>query len=275
MIVIKSDVMNIVDANGLVYLEFKALKDIDFVKQATSTRIGGVSAARGLESLNLGTYTADSPDNVRKNYLLFCTAAGFDEKKLVLGNQSHSLNVRYATPGDCGKGIFTERDYTDVDALVTDYKNLPLVIHTADCVPVLFVDTVKKVIGAAHCGWRGTYGELARLTLEAMKTRFSSQTGDIVCTLGPCICQKCYEVSYDLFQKFCDKFGHSSYLVENDGSCYIDLAGINKQILENMGVKTKNIHISDLCTSCNKDYLYSHRGQGPERGIFSTVLELV
>lgn len=275
MIVIQSDVMNIVHVNGLVYLEFKALKNMDFVKQATSTRVGGVSVAKGLESLNLGTYTADSIDNVRKNYSLFCSAAGFDNRRLVLGNQSHSLNVRYATPDDCGKGIFTKRDYTDVDALITDYKNLPLVIHTADCVPVLLIDTAKKVIGAAHCGWKGTYGELAKRTLDAMMAQFSSLAEDIVCTLGPCICQKCYEVSYDLFQRFCDRFGHSCYLEERNGSYYINLAGINRQILERCGVKPQNIHISDLCTACNKDFLYSHRGQGSERGIFSTVLELV
>ena len=119
------------------------------------------------------------------------------------------------------------------------------------------------------------YGELAKLTLDAMKSEFSSSADDIVCTLGPCICQKCCEVSYDLFQKFCDKFGQSRNLKENNGSYYIDLAGINKQILKRCGVKPQNIRISDLCTSCNKDYLYSHRGQGPERGIFSTVLQLV
>lgn len=275
MIYIFSENMNIIEKGDLTYLEFKALKKYDFIKQATSTRLGGVSTLPGLKSLNLGTHTADLPDNVKKNYHIFCHGAGFDENTLVLGNQSHSTNVRYATFDDCGKGIYRDRDYTDIDALVTDKKGLTLVIHTADCVPVLFVDISRRVIGAAHCGWRGTYGELAKITIDEMAKRFSSEPRDIVCTVGPCICQKCYEVSRDLFLKFQEKFGASDALIEKDNSFYIDLSLINRQILEKCGVKKENIIISDLCTACNKDYLYSHRGQGTQRGIFSSFIGLV
>ncbi len=267
--------MNIIDNEGVLYLEFKALKKYDFVKQATSTRIGGVSVSNGLSALNLGTYTSDDIENVKQNYHLFCKAAGFDETRLVLGNQSHSVNVRYATPADCGKGIYSKRDYTDVDALITDYANLPLVIHTADCVPVTFTDTRKKVIGAAHCGWRGTFGRLSARTIDRMAKSFGTLAADLVCTLGPAICQQCYEVSADLFERFVCEFGRCDALVCKNGAFYIDLCAINRQVLIECGVQPENIHISDLCTACNKDYLYSHRGLGPERGIFSTVIELV
>ena len=266
--------MYLVQKGQIKLLKFKALDNLEYINHTVSTRCGGVSSKDGLESLNLGTYTADSIENVRENYRLFCSFAGYDEKRLVLGNQTHSLNVRYATSADSGKGIFLERDYTDVDALITDEKNLPLVIHTADCVPVSFIDTKLKVIGAAHCGWRGTIGELSRKTIEAMINKFGTNPEDIVSTVGPCICQMCYEVSEDLYNDFLNKFGKNEALIKKDLSYYIDLAMINKQILIKCGVKEDNIIVSDLCTCCNTDILYSHRGQGPKRGIFASVLEI-
>ncbi len=274
MIDIISEKMYLTQKGEVKLLKFKALDNLKYINHTVSTRIGGVSSKDGLESLNLGTYTADSVENIRENYRLFCSSAGYDVKRLVLGNQTHSLNVRYASSADCGKGIFLERDYTDVDALITDEKNLPLVIHTADCVPVSFIDTKLKVIGAAHCGWRGTFGELSGKTLEAMKKKFGTNPNDIVSTVGPCICQMCYEVSADLYNDFLNKFGKSCALIKKQSSYYIDLAMINKQILIGCGVKEENIIVSDVCTCCNTDILYSHRGQGPKRGIFASVLEI-
>ncbi len=274
MVGINTEVMNICTKDDLVYLKFKALDKFDFVNHAVSTRHGGISDMEGLESLNLGTYTADSMDNVRENYRRFCKAAGFDEKRAVLGNQTHSTNIRYATEADCGKGIFKDRDYTDIDALITDVKNLPLVIHTADCVPVGFIDIKNHVIGNAHCGWRGTFGMLSALVIDAMAERFGTDPRDLICTVGPCICSDCYEVSKDLYDKFREKFGDDAALKFN-GSYYIDLALLNKHILIKNGVCEDNIIVSDLCTCCNSRELYSHRGQGPKRGIFASVLTIV
>ena len=273
MIFIKSDILNLVYEGDVGILRFKALSKYDFINHAVSTRHGGVSVSRGLEKMNLGTYTSDDFDNVKQNYRLFCKAAGFDAKRVVLGNQTHELNVRYVTESDCGKGVFCNRDYNSVDALVTDVKNIPLVIHTADCVPVSLIDTSKKVIGCAHCGWRGTYGRLAALTLDVMINKFQTNPCDIVATVGPCICGDCYEVSEDLYTNFAERF-NSSCLVNNNGY-YIDLAGLNKKILADCGVPEDNIIVSDICTCCNTDLLFSHRGQGPERGIFATFLQLV
>lgn len=267
--------MDIVSKGDITVLKFKALSSMPHIRHAVSTRGGGVSSKSGLESLNLGTHTADSIDNVRENYRRFCDAAGFDVQRLVLGNQTHSLNVRYATDVDCGKGVFKERDYTDVDALVTDCKNLPLVIHTADCVPVCYADKKGRAVAGAHCGWRGTFGELAAITLDELKNRFGIMAHDVVCTIGPCICSGCYEVSEDLFCRFVQKFGKSDSLVIKDGHFYIDLAHINRQILIACGVSADNIIVSDLCTCCNTDHLFSHRGQGPERGILASVIELI
>lgn len=274
MVNINSEVMNICTRDELVYLKFKALQSFDFINHAVSTRHGGVSDMEGLETLNLGSHTADSMDNVRENYRRFCQATGFDAERVVLGNQTHSLNIRYATEADVGKGVFCDRDYTDVDALVTDIRNLPLVIHTADCVPVSFIDTRLRVIGNAHCGWRGTFGMLSSLVIDEMSNRFGTRSEDLVCTIGPCICKDCYEVSEDLFMQFKDKFGDDDAL-EFNGSYYIDLALLNKHILMQRGVREDKIFVSDLCTCCNSKDLFSHRGQGPKRGILASVIKIV
>ncbi len=267
--------MRFVTKNGVTVIKFKALDHLSHINHTVSTRLGGVSEESELASLNLGTHTDDDFENVRENYRRFCLASGYDVNKLVLSNQTHSDNVLYVTSADAGKGVFKERDYTDVDALVTDEKNLPLVIHTADCVPVSFSDIKGRAIGNAHCGWRGTYKKLAEKTVGELNRLFGVNPQNLVCTIGPAICKNCYEVSKDLFEDFQNKFCPSEYLIEKDGKYYIDLLGLNYSILVGCGVKKENITISDICTCENTDILYSHRGQGPKRGIFASVIELI
>ncbi len=264
--------MNIYTKEGVTYLKYKILDGIDFVNHAVSTRHGGVSEGEALGTLNLGYNTKDTKENVTENYKRFCSAADFDSRNLVFGFQTHSTNVRYVTEDDRGKGIYREKDYTDVDALITDKENVALVIHTADCVPITFTDTENKAIGNAHCGWRGTYGNLAEITLKEMAKRFGTNPKNVVCTIGPAICRECYEVSEELYNQFMIRFGFKDAIIKENGKYYLDLMLINKHILENAGV-TK-IAVSDLCTMCNKEDLYSHRGLGPERGLISSVIEI-
>jgi len=117
--------------------------------------------------------------------------------------------------------------------------------------------------------------DLPKIKIEKMKDRFLSNPNDLVCTIGPAICQMCYEVSCDLYNDFVNKFGESKAFISQNGSYYIDLALVNKQILLSCGVSEDNIFLSDLCTCCNTDILYSHRGQGSKRGIFASFLQIV
>lgn len=256
------------------YYTFSELdnKEYDFIRFAVSTREGGVSKGDALKSLNLGSKTKDSIENVRENYIRFCDSLKFTTKNVVLGNQTHSENVRLATHIDAGKGVFIERDYTDVDALITNEKNLPLAIHTADCVPVTLIDTKNKAIGNAHCGWKGTFSCLASKTLFEMGKHFKTEPKDVTAIIGPCIHKCCYEVSEDLFLKFSEKFRDSSIIFEKDNKFFLDLPNINRKILRDAG--TQKILVSDLCTCCNKDIFYSHRGLGEGRGIFATFIEI-
>jgi len=267
-----SSVINILTNCGVTYLKFKIFDDIDFINHAVSTRHGGVSGKSEIGTLNLGFNASDSKENVIENYKRFCISSSFDINNLVFAHQTHTDNVRYVTKNDCGKGIFKNRDYTDIDALITDKEEVALVIHAADCVPITYVDTVNRAIGNAHCGWRGTYKMLAQKTLNEMIDRFGTNPQDVICTIGPAICKDCYEVSKDLYIKFKDKFGFDNCIYAKEDKYYLDLMNINKNILLNMGVT--RIAVSDLCTSCNKDDLYSHRGLGPKRGLMSSIIEI-
>lgn len=268
----KSEVMRFEDVNGVTVLRYKIFDKYDFINHAVSTRKGGVSSGEALASLNLGLSTGDNPENILENYKRFCNAAGFDINSAVTAKQTHSDNIRIVTDSDRGKGTVRQRDYDNIDALITDIPGIPLVVHMADCVPVTFADTKNRAVGNAHCGWRGTYKELACKTLSAMVQNYGTNPADVVCAIGPCICGKCYEVSRELYDDFKEKFGFDDATLCIRGKYYLDLALINRHLLERCGVPAENIVVSDICTCCNCDEMYSHRGLGKERGILASII---
>ena len=270
----KSDVLNIYKSGDVVYLSFKIFDKVDFIKNVISTRYGGVSTEGAYSSMNLGTSTNDDWNNVVQNYKIFCDATGLDINRLVLAKQTHKDNILKADSTHAGCGVLRERFYDNIDALITNEKNLPLVIHTADCVPVVFADAKNKAIGNAHCGWRGTYASLAVKTLNAMYENYHTNPQDVLVSIGPCICVDCYEVSKQLYDDFMCKFGFEKYILERSGKYYLNLPMINRQMLMDAGVPEQNIAVADVCTCCECEHLYSHRGLGSGRGIFSNIIAI-
>jgi hypothetical protein len=140
--------------NNLVYLTADSLMAAGGVVHAFSTRKGGVS--QGIyASLNLGANRGDAPGAVRENYRILCSALGMTHQNLVFSRQVHKDRVQTVTMADAGKGLFRPIDY-EADGLITNTPNLPLVVFTADCIPILLYDPEKRAIGAVHAGWRGT-----------------------------------------------------------------------------------------------------------------------
>ena len=131
--------------NGLTWLTSPQLLG---VRHGFSTRGGGVSPAP-FDSLNLRTGCGDSPESLRENFRRFCGAIGADVGRVVLAKQVHETTVRRCTAADAGKGLWSERDYT-ADALITDEKDLPLAVFSADCGIILLYDPVHPAIGAIH-----------------------------------------------------------------------------------------------------------------------------
>ena len=183
------------------YLEFSLLRETGLVDHGFSTRLGGVSSG-DFASLNLSFDRGDDPEAVRENFRRIGAAIGVRSEDMVLSQQTHTTNIRLVTEEDRGKGITKERDYTDVDGLVTNVPGICLVTSYADCVPLYFVDPVKKAIGLSHSGWRGTVGKIGRKTVEMMTEQFGSDPKDILAAVGPSVCVDCYEVSGDVIERF-------------------------------------------------------------------------
>lgn len=273
----KSNNLRIIENNGVKYIEYSFFDKLDFVNTIGSTRYGGVSNGRDNYSMNLGFATVDAKENVYRNYEIFADAVGLNCDNIVTSSQFHNDNIRVCTMSDGGKGITKTRDFQDIDALITNEKGLTLTVFSADCVPVLFADKVSHSIGAAHCGWRGTFKSLAAKTAQKMIDEFNADRDNIHVTIGVSIKKCCYEVSEELYNDFIDKFPYI-----NDGECaeiinnkyYLDLPLINKKILIDYGIKEENIFIADMCTCCNKEHLFSHRGQGSGRGIMASMITI-
>ncbi len=261
--------------NGIPYISFNALEQTGMVVNAFSTRQGGVSVGC-LESMNLGFNRGDLDENVLKNHKIFAEAVGFPYENIVTTNQTHTTNVRVVTKEDCGKGITKDRDYSDVDGLITNVPGIVLATYYADCVPLYILDPVNKAIGLSHSGWKGTVNRIGENTLKLMNENYGTNPKDIICCIGPSICQDCYEISEDVANEFINEFGKNNKILYNkgNGKYQLNLWESVKQVFLDAGVEYDNIYTTDICTCCNKDELFSHRGHHGKRGNLAAFLML-
>lgn len=260
----------------LPLLKYPLLEQTGIVEHCFTTRIGGVS--KGIyESLNLSFTRGDEDAAVRENFRRLAGAMKTDVSEFVFTDQTHTTNVRRVTAEDAGKGIVKERDYTDIDGLITNEPGLVLSTFYADCVPLYFVDPVHRAIGMSHSGWKGTVGKMGAATITAMKREFGTEAKDLVCAIGPSICQDCYEVSEDVAEAFKEAFpGHADEILldKKNGKYQLDLWRANEIVLTEAGVLKEKIAVTNTCTCCNPDLLFSHRASHGKRGNLGAFIYL-
>ena len=259
------------------YLSFPMFRDTGLVTDGFSTRLGGVSEGC-FSSLNLSFDRGDDRAAVAENFRRMGEALGVRCEDMVLSQQTHTTNIRIVTDEDRGKGITRERDYTDIDGLITNVPGICLVTTYADCVPLYFLDPVKKVIALSHSGWRGTVGKIGKKTVELMHDNFGSDPADILAAVGPSVCQDCYEVSADVTDRFKEVFDRSAwdelFYEKPDGKYQLDLWKANEKIFLEAGIREDHITVTNVCTHCNSGILYSHRAMGDKRGNLCAFLAL-
>ncbi|HIZ12665.1 MAG TPA: peptidoglycan editing factor PgeF [Candidatus Mediterraneibacter stercorigallinarum] len=259
------------------YLEYPLLRETGSVRHGFSTRLGGVSEGF-YASLNLSFDRGDREECVRENFRRIGEALGIRCEDMVLSRQTHTTNVRIVTEADRGKGITRERDYTDVDGLVTNVPGICLVTSYADCVPLYFVDPVKKVIGLSHSGWRGTVGKIGKKTILLMQEKYGSDPADILAAAGPSVCMDCYEVSEDVIERvkeaFEEAFWPQLFYRKPNGKYQLNLWKANELIFREAGILPEHIAVTNVCTHCNSRILYSHRAAGDKRGNLCAFLAL-
>lgn len=267
------------EKGGVEYLTFPAFSESGVVNHLFSTRIGGVSEGI-FSSMNLSFTRGDKAEDVLENYRRMAGVLECELEDFVCSDQTHTTNIRYVTREDGGKGVIIPKDYTDVDGLMTNVPGLVLVTFYADCVPLYFVDPVNKAIGLAHSGWKGTVHRMGRAMVRAMGEAFGTKPEELLVAIGPSICQDCYEVSRDVAEQFMEEFpekqARAEILYETiPGEKYqLNLQRANAIIFEECGIPKERISITDICTCCNPDNLFSHRASKGKRGNLAAFLSL-
>lgn len=273
--------------NGVLYFTFPSLAALPGVRHGFSSRIGGVSE-REFAQMNLSFSRGDDRERVEENYRRIAAAIGFDAERIVCSDQTHTNHVREVTEADCGKGYRRPRDYTDVDGLVTDRPGVVLTTFYADCVPLYFVDPVRRAIGLSHSGWRGTVSDIAGVTVKTMQEKYGSDPTDIRAAIGPSICQDCYEVSEDVIERFREAYEERLWpllfepqrkaaperIEEQEHKYQLNLWEACRQNMLRAGIRPEHIEVTDLCTCCNPDLLFSHRASHGKRGNLAAFLEI-
>lgn len=267
-----------IDYNDIPVIKYKIYDEYENLITGFSTRLCGVSKAH-LASLNLSFSRGDDPENVMENHKRFANALGYDHTRLVFSDQVHDTKIHIIkSEEDAGKGIVKASDIKQIDGLVTNLPNIPIMTFYADCVPLYFYDRVNKVIGLAHSGWKGTVKNIASKMIDTMKETYGSNPKDIICAIGPSICKNCYEVDDVVIDQIKEKYTKEEYseIVEEkkDGKYQLDLHNACRINLMNSGILPENIALPDMCTCCNANILYSHRASKGMRGNLAAVMML-
>jgi YfiH family protein len=263
------------EQDGLVYYTFPAFDAVSFVRHGFSTRLGGVS--RGIySSMNLSFTRGDNEEHVRENFSRFCAAIGTNSDQVVISAQEHHTAIYNATAADRGRGITRERGYTDIDGLLTDEPGVVLCTQYADCVPLFFVDPVRRVVGTSHSGWKGTVARIGEVSVDRMCKDYGCRREDILAAVGPSIGPCCFEVDEPVYEAFSQLPFFDDRCFRRQGEKFhIDLWEVNRRILLQGGIREDHITVTDLCTKCHPDLFWSHRVFGKERGSLAGCIAMV
>ena len=273
--------VDLVDISGegdvVPVIKYTALEKYSDIIHGFSTRLGGVSKEH-LYSMNLSFSRGDDRENVITNHQRFSKALGYNPEHLVFSDQIHDTKIYIVDEKDKGKGYSLQSDIIGIDGLVTNVRNIPLITFYADCVPLYFYDKIKKVVGLAHSGWKGTVNNIAFHMIQTMINEYGSNPKDIVVAIGPSICMDCYEISLDVAEQFINKYSKSELdqmlLNKGNGKYQLDLHKACEFNFLNSGILPENISMPDICTCCNPDVLYSHRASKGMRGNLAAVIML-
>ena len=262
--------------NGVTFLAGGQFLTAGGVAHGFSTRIGGVSSGI-FTSLNLGTARGDDPACVEENFRRFCSAIGADFDKLVTTSQVHGDVIRTVSVDDVKRDLFSPNRY-ECDGLITDQPGFALTVFSADCIPVLLYDPVRRVIAAVHAGWRGTAQDIAGKAARKMQQEYGCLPEHILAAIGPGISQCCFETHSDVPEAMTDALGDlvtPHVLSLSSGKFKVDLKGINATLLTRAGVFSEHIEISTDCTACLHETYWSHRVTQGQRGSQAAMIQLL
>jgi hypothetical protein len=247
--------MNILDQSslhnqdGLPYFQIPEIAQLGWVQHALLTRRGGVSP-RPFDSLNISLSKGDQAEHVSENRRRIARAFGFHTENLILLNQVHQdriLVLKESPP--------VLPSLLEYDASITNAPNTFLGIKTADCLPIMLIDSKKKVIAAIHAGRQGTALRITTQVLRMMKAEFGCSPRDVLVALGPSIGACCYEIDERVFKPDWNPFATPT----GPGKWKVDLVQINVAHMKSEGIEETQVFWVNLCTRCHHDLFFSHR----------------
>ena len=252
------------NANGCLIL--RPDMGIDGFTVVFTTRVA--LDARGPRFRNYGFYGMPGAAAARRR---LCEALGLKVELLTVGEQVHSTAVATVDESiaGCG-GLHATRRLPATDGLITALTRSPLAVMTADCVPVLLADPVRRAAAAVHAGWRGSMAGILKTAVQAMRRTFSSRPRDLIAFLGPHIRSCCYRVGRDLAGRIEEK----KAIRTRDTEIFLDLGIWNESLLKQEGILKKNIFISDLCTSCHTEMFFSYRADQVRKGSNASLIAI-
>lgn len=261
--------------NSLSVWSFENLSRYEELGHFVSTRMGGLSSSP-YDSLNLSFNVRDDPEKVLENRKLLAETLGIPLTSLTTAKQIHKGNIKIVSEELRGRGSIDYKGAINAtDAMVTNVPNICLMILLADCVPILFYDSSKRVIGIAHAGWRGTLQFVAQKTVKALREEFGCLPQDIVIGIGPSIGPCCYQVGQEILSQVEDVFGTKQDFIRNeseDGKGYFDLWRANLEQLLQAGIPEDNIEVAKVCTSHHPDLFFSYRHKKGKTGRFGASI---
>jgi len=226
--------------------------------------ISGISTKIGARRnspyfFNMSLSVGDDEIIVKENRKLFFESLGISPENISFQKQVHGEEISFVTKGGLAGAS---------DAMITDKPGIGLAISIADCVPVLLYEPEKKIIAGVHSGWRGTQKKILLKSLMKLE-ELGCSSKNIIAYIGPSISKNVYEIGNEVSDLFDEK-----YIDKKAGKYFLDVAGVNLDILISFGVKKNNIRVSHLCTFAMKDILHSYRRDGVKSGRSLAVIAM-
>lgn len=252
------------------YMEIKEWQNIDpNLIAGFTTRLKG-NSEEYYASLNMGLHVHDDPNRVINNREILADAIGFPLQNWVSGQQVHGTTIRKVTSADKAMGSTSmDTAIQGVDGIYTDEPGILLTAFFADCVPIFYFSPMHGLIGIAHGGWKGTVGGIGSKMVRNWVEVEGVDPKDIFVTIGPAICEACYEVDQRIIEQVKlpnNDLKKTPYTKTSETHYTLDLKQLNRQLLLNGGVIDQHIHITQHCTSCETNLFYSHRKEEGKTG---------
>jgi len=267
--------MDRIEKNGVVYYAFTHIAQTGLARHGFSTKHGGASEGM-FATMNLSISRGDDDARVIENLRSMTVALDMQDAQTVFCQQVHGTRIVHANAGMSNNGGKYPYAVMATDGLLANTNDIALATIHADCVPLFFLDPVKRAVAMTHAGWRGTVADIAGETVRKLQACCGSAPRDLLVGIGPSIGACCFEVGPEVADAFVSEQPFAADCVHRGiKKPHVDLWRVNERLLLRAGVLQANMETAGICTMCGKEDFYSHRRDGAARGSMAAFIQLV